>query len=275
VSRIRSDPFAPSPHSRQDQLTPPQEDFDQERARRLCAEITRRLLGDFAPALMLLPPAERSRVQCLLAYVRTLFDFARQPGLEGERLAAINRWEFSLESSLNGEPIGQPVFVRIAHEDRRRPWSRAAFDELGRLARRRASLASPEGSARNDQERRGLATALATALLETVPSPGLVELGVALMELRSLQEAATTAAATAADDNSRHRLWSALGAASDAIRELSHPYRHAAAYLLLAARRLHAELERGGPPPRGDDPTSRLGLATRIALLLRARWRGV
>jgi hypothetical protein len=34
-------------------------------------------------------------VQTLLAFAHTLFDFARQHGVEGEKLAQINRWELT------------------------------------------------------------------------------------------------------------------------------------------------------------------------------------
>ena len=92
----------------------PAEDFDEEKAGLLCAQRTRELLGDFAPGLLLLPAGERQRVQALSAYARTLFGFARQSGIEGERLAEINRFEYTLESALSGIPVGQPVVLRLA-----------------------------------------------------------------------------------------------------------------------------------------------------------------
>src|SRR5262245_65215795 len=117
----RADSRARSHHSRLDaEIRRPAEDFDEEKAAALCAEITRNLLGDFAPALLLLPAPERRRVQALLAYASTLFDFARQRGVEGERLAQINRWEFTLEAALSGQRIGQPVFLRMTQEHERR-----------------------------------------------------------------------------------------------------------------------------------------------------------
>ncbi|HBL25642.1 MAG TPA: hypothetical protein DD490_02275, partial [Acidobacteria bacterium] len=67
-----------------------------------------------------------------------LFDFARQRGVDGERLAQINRWELTLETALSGVPVGQPVFVRMAREERRRAWPTAALDEIAACARRRA-----------------------------------------------------------------------------------------------------------------------------------------
>jgi hypothetical protein len=88
----RADPLARSLHSRLDEeIRAPQEDYDEERATELCAALCRNLLGDFAPAVLLLSAAERHRVQALVAHIHTLFDFARQHGVEGERLAQINR----------------------------------------------------------------------------------------------------------------------------------------------------------------------------------------
>jgi hypothetical protein len=102
--------LAASRHSRlTDEVPRPLDDFDVDLAARLCADICRQLLRDYAPGLLLVSRDERLRVQALAAYARTLFDFAAQRGLAGERLAQINRWEFTLESALAGEPIGQLV----------------------------------------------------------------------------------------------------------------------------------------------------------------------
>src|SRR6185436_12952023 len=105
-----------------------------EGAARVCAQVARPLLGAFAPVLALLPRGERRRTEALLAYARTLFDFARQPGPEGERLAMINRLEFDLESALSGAPPEQPVFLRLAYEEARRPWPRPPLDRLAQQA---------------------------------------------------------------------------------------------------------------------------------------------
>src|SRR3954468_16096264 len=96
------------------ELSPPVENLDEEKAEELCAGIVRNLLGDFAPALLLLPGTERRRAQALLAHAFALFDFARQGGLEGEKLAQINRWEYTLEAALAGEPASQPIVLRMA-----------------------------------------------------------------------------------------------------------------------------------------------------------------
>src|SRR5262245_25920400 len=68
----RADSLARSHHSRLDaEISRPAEDFDEEKAAALCADITRGLLGDFAPALLLLPETERRRAQALIAYAHT------------------------------------------------------------------------------------------------------------------------------------------------------------------------------------------------------------
>jgi hypothetical protein len=149
----RADALAGSRHRRlADEIPPPLEDFDPEHAAALCAEVCREWLGDYAPGLALLPPGERRRVQALAAYARTLYDFARQRGLQGERLAQINRWEFALETALAEKPVGQPVFVAMAGCERERPWPRQALDEIAAAARRRAMLDERPRRQADDQQ---------------------------------------------------------------------------------------------------------------------------
>src|SRR5436853_2178269 len=130
----------------------PAHDFDEQKEIELSGEVSPGVLGDFAPALLLLPAFNRERVQTLLAFAHTLFDFARQHGVEGEKLAQINRWEFTLELALTGQPVGQPIFVRMAREQKRRAWSTDGLDDLMTCARRRATRprpATPEEAAAN------------------------------------------------------------------------------------------------------------------------------
>lgn len=105
---------------------------------------------------MLLPPAERRRVQALCAWTLTLFDFAHQPGLEGDRLALINSWEFSLEEALTETPPAQPVFVMMAGEEKARAWNRDGLDHIVDVARSEAVGRPPQPRA------------LASAILETL-----------------------------------------------------------------------------------------------------------
>jgi len=229
----RADALARSPHTRlADEVPQPLADFDEARAFALCGEICRALLGDLAPALLLLPRPERRRAQALAAWVRTLFDFARQRGVEGERLAHINRWEFALEEALAGRPVGQPVFVAMAAAARQRPWPAEALAAILAVAR---------------------STALSGA--STIPAdtlaPPIVE---ALLGEPPPAEAIALAAA-------------ALGAEHQAVRttiaNLPPTWTHAARFVALAVQRR---------PPGGVPADASLGPLARLALLLRARW---
>jgi len=287
----RADALARSQHSRLDlEQRAPDEDRDEERAAALCGEISRALLGDFAPALLLLPPAERRRVQALVAYARTLFDFARQRGVEGERLSEINRWEFALESALGGAPAGQPVFVGMAREQARRPWPADALDELAACARRRATRARPSTPAQADADAQRLARAVATALLGMPPPPEVVTFAGALVRLYALQNLGPEAASRRLPlpeselpegEESPERLLAAALAECVRLRprllkaprglvELPPGYRRAAMFALLAGLRLLTAIEDGDAAFLADPP--RIGLAGRLGLLARARW---
>jgi phytoene/squalene synthetase len=292
----RADSLSRSRHSRLDaEISRPAEDFDEEKAAALCADITRGLLGDFAPALLLLPATERRRAQALVAYAHTLFDFARQHGVEGERLAQINRWEFTLEAALSGQPVGQPIFLRMARENERRRWPVDALDELAAGARRRALRRQPATVADAEVEALSLGRAVAAALLEKSLNAEVDGLASALVRLWSLQHLG--------DEVDRRRCplpasevpegepgqWDRAQLAESARREcarlrgrflkaprgladLPHGYRRAAVFSLLAALRLLTEIE---DPERDVLATPlHLGVGARIGFLLRARWFG-
>src|SRR5579862_557989 len=134
--RWRGDLLAPSSHGR---LVPEAGDGGEgtattaaaaDAAEPLAAALTREALGDFAPALLLLPATERARVRALLAYASTLMACAGQHGMEGERLAQIDRWEAGLERALGGETRTPPICQRMARENARRRWPADALDEL-------------------------------------------------------------------------------------------------------------------------------------------------
>jgi hypothetical protein len=290
----RADALARSSHSRLDQeVRRPGEDFDEQRALELCAEITRNLLGDFAPALVLLPNDDRQRAQALLAYAFTLFDFARQRGVEGERLAQINRWEFTLEMALAGQPVGQPVFVRMAREQQRRAWPVDALDEIAACARRRATRPRPATAEDADAGAERLARAVATALLGTAP-PGEVDaFAGALVRLRSLQalgsevEGKRNPLAVSempddwSDDPNPQRLFEAARRECQRLRprllraprgllELPKGYRRAAVFCLLASLDLLTRIEEGDETLLHTPP--QLGVLARLGLLVRARF---
>lgn len=268
-------------------------DRDERRAEAVCGEITRRALGDFAPALALLPAAQRRRVRALAAFGLTLFDFARQPGLDGERLAQINRWSFDLESTLAGSPPGQPVFVLLAATHAESPWPEEALLALAGCARRRALRPRAASRAVLERDAARLAAALSGALL-AAPSEPVVEGLAALLRAQRLlalgSDRRRRQAGLARDElpeeweggpASRAELGAAvrrecrrLAAAlepSDWIHALPRGWRRAASYALLAARRLvrrYATLaaEALASPPR-------LGAGERLRLVLSARWR--
>ena len=292
----RADSLARSRHSRLDaEISRPTEDFDEEKAAVLCGEITRHLLGDFAPALLLLPGPERRRAQALLAYASTLFDFARQRGVEGERLAQINRWEFTLEAAFSGQAVGQPIFLRMARENERRPWPVDALDELASCARRRATRAQPATVAEAEVDALSLGRSVAAALLEKSLNAEIDGLASALVRLWSLQRLGEEidrgrcplpASEVAAGDDGRfdraqllgaarrecRRLRSRLLSAPRSLVDLPSGHRRAAVFSLLAALRLLTSIE--DPATELLEAPPHLGVGSRLGLLLRARWLG-
>ncbi|HEY3567388.1 MAG TPA: squalene/phytoene synthase family protein [Thermoanaerobaculia bacterium] len=301
TERLRSEDLTCDPFSRRSQsrlageISPPLEGVDEEKAEELCAGIARGLLGDFAPALLLLPGTERRRAQALLAYTYGLFDFARQGGLEGEKLAQINRWEFTLEAAFAGERTGQPVFLRMARENERRRWPVDALDDLATAARRRALRRRPATVADADVEALSLGRAVAAALLEKSLNAEVDGLASALVRLGALQRLGEETAGRRCplpaseveegEDGSLDptrlltaarrecpRIRSRLLRAPRGLVGLPHGYRRAAVFSLLAALRLLTEIE----DPETDllKAPPRLPLGARLGLLMRARWVG-
>jgi phytoene/squalene synthetase len=290
----RADALARSLHSRLDrEIRNPAEDYDEERATELCAGLCRGLLGDFSPALLLLSAAERRRVQALVAYSHTLFDFARQHGVEGERLAQINRWEYTLELALSGQKVGQPIFVAMAREHALRPWPEEALEGMMSCARRRAMRSRPASPRQAEAEAERLARAAVTALLGREGASELAAFGGALLRLHALQnlgpeakrnrcplpESELAAEVEAPTEPRRlleaaqkecQRLRPRLLKAPRGLVELTVRYRRAAVFSLLAALKLLILIEDGDTDLLENPP--RLGLGTRLGLLARARW---
>ncbi len=249
----RHDALTGSRHSRLlDDLHEPLEDQDPERAADVCAEICRDALGDFAPALLLLPAAERRRARALAAFSLTLFDFARQRGLEGDRLAQINRWEFALDQALDGAPPGQPVFVLMSAEERRKPWRRESLDRLFAHARSAATGREPDPTSAG----RELANSFAEALLDREVPPETGGLGAALIRLTTLQ------GEPPASGDELDRIGALLESAPGA---LPAPWGRATRYLQLAARSVLGAINKGARK-------SSLRIPIRLAFLLRARF---
>jgi phytoene/squalene synthetase len=295
-SEWRADSLARSRHARLDtSLEPPATITDPGRAAAVCAEVCRATLGDFAPALVLLPGEERRRCQALVAHVRVLFDFARDHNVEGERLAQINRWLFALDSALDGEPAGQPVHLAMAREHARRSWPEEA---LGRLAAgARLAVTQPVPATPEEAERRAaeLAAAAAEALLGEPAGEELAAFGAALVRLAGLQHLGGALARSrwplaaselpapetgpagqppagvlAAVERECRSLRPRLLRAAHAVADLDVAWRRAALFALLAALSLLGRLEGAGTEILAGPP--RLGVAARLSLLLRARW---
>lgn len=269
--------------------TLPNGDFDEEKAGLLCAQITRVVLGDFAPGLLLLPAGERRRVQALIAYAHTLFGLARLDGLEGERLAQINRWEYTLESALSGIPVGQPIFLRMARENARRAWPVDALDDLAACARRRALRPQPVTVAEAEADARDLARAVGSALLEDRLNTEANNLAGALIRLSALQHLGEGVrqgrcpipeselgesgggGMLAAVRRECARLRSRVLRSPRGLLDLPQGYRRAAVYSLLTALRLLTDIETREEPTLLTPPR-RLGVLSRVGFLLRARW---
>jgi phytoene/squalene synthetase len=277
------------------ELGAPLDDFDAAKAEELCAGLARGVLGDFAPALLLLPGTERRRAQALLAHAYALFDFARQGGLEGEKLAQINRWELTLETALGGEAVGQPVMLCMARENERRRWPSDALEDLVACARHRATRRRPATVIDADVEALSLGRAVAGALLEKSLNAEVNGLASALVRLAALQRLGEEiadkrcplpASEVEEEEGCRYdpaRLLAAVRRECPRIRarllraprglvSLPHGYGPATVFALLAALRLITEIE----DPETDllKAPPRLNLSARLSFLMRARWVG-
>jgi hypothetical protein len=285
--------MAASRHSRLlDELRLPQAEEDPAAATRLCGEICRKALRDLAPALILLPAADRRRAQALAAYALVLFDFARQSGLEGERLSQINRWQFHLEEALGGEPTAQPIFLCLQLEERRLPWDREALDGLADAARRRVACRRPATAKARSAEVEQLAMAVCSALRDDAGAAA-SRLAAGLVRLFSLldldeglrrhdarlprQELPDDWHGTA--DPQTSSLAEAVRRECGRIRpllslprrgELPPTWRRSARFLALAGRQLLTKAAQMGPAIATQPP--RLGIGNRLTLLLRARF---
>ncbi len=272
-SRSRGDALAGSPHTRLiDQLKPPTHDHDPDRAAQICAAVCRQAMLDFAPALMLVAPERRIRLQAVLAYTITLLDFACQPGLEGERLAGLNRWQFELEEALDGHPTGQPVFVRLGLAEAEQPWLRDEFDRLHRAARHIAVTSSAEACELPDETIKEIADAWIALVLGVRPEPVTVQQGVAVLRVHGLLRTAGSEDSDAL--GSRNRI---AEKSRELRRILSEPiqkangterYLAAANYVRLASLALLDAIDSS----RQDRTRPSIGLFRRLIILGRARW---
>jgi len=263
------------------------------------------VLGDFAPALRLLPEAERSRARALGGYTSALFERARSgddrqdPLNRRARLESIERLVDALDESLAGlrgvgsAGVGElPAPVRSMEiEHRRHPWPRAALDELATASRHRAT--TPRLETRREWFSAALrfSAALACAQLGSPQPPEVARFAAALVRLSMLQnlgaeldagrcplsieelpaegEKPDLRAVVAAVRYECSRLRPDLLAVGKALPTLPGAYQRATTYLLLAGLRLLADLEDADSLMLTDPP--RLGPLTRTMLLLKAR----
>ena len=273
--RSRGDGLAGSPHTRlADELRAPEQSYDTDRATEICAEISRRAMLDLAPALMFLSHEERLRIQALTAYTVTLFDFSRQPGLEGERLAGLNRWQFELEQALDGSPTGQPIFVRLAETETKTPWPREEFDRLHRVAQHIAvSPQSDRISSRPDLDKE-MAHAWITLASSSAIDSDTIDQGAAVLRLHrllNLLDAPVRMASQAREALEAESGWlQQVLERRDSATGLVPRQRAAANYLRLASLELYraARADRVETRPRRP----KLGVMRRLSLLARARW---
>lgn len=286
--------LVPPPETAAGEARPPAADVrsvDDAPAEPLVAALAREALGDFAPALLLLPATERARLRALVAYAGALLACAGEHGMEGERLARIGRWEAGLKRALDGDPRQPPICLRMARENARRRWPADALDELAACARRRVLRPRPATAGDAEADSRSLARAAGGALLEANLNAEINGFAGALVRLHALQHLGAALARgrcpLPADEGSNpegealdaavrrecERLRPRLLRAPRGLVELPVPYRRAGVFSLLAGLRLLSEIEETGGRVAVAPP--HLPPATRIGLLFRARWFGL
>lgn len=160
-------------------------------------------LGDFAPALTLLPPPERERALALATYVGALYDRARSGDgrQDGEnrraRVDSIDRLARSLDALLE-RPVDAPSDMErperppqalraMTAVHRRCPWPPEALDEITTTARRRAVTPRPETRREGFASALRLGAALACAQLGAPQPPEVARFAGALLRLALLQ----------------------------------------------------------------------------------------
>jgi hypothetical protein len=176
--------------------------------------------------------------------------------MHGERLARINRWEFHLDESLEGESVGQPVFVAMAGVHERHPWNRGALDAITAAARRAAT------TERYSPAEPLLVGALVESLTGVTATPPLGRLGCRI--LSSISSSQTRPIGEAEIESQP----SPRGSLTRALRDtdLSDLPRSWCRFLAFVAAAVDELTKRG----TGTGPT--LGLLTRLRLLVSARF---
>ena len=154
---------------------------------RALADAPRRLLGELAGAVELLPPFERARVAVLAAWLEALFATALEPDPLERRLGRLHRSAFLLARALGGEPSSSPFVRAFAAEAARRSFTRTALDSL--LAAARARAEKPRPTSRPEAAARAfdLGEAIVAALVGAPATPAAVEAATSLVRLLALR----------------------------------------------------------------------------------------
>ena len=260
----------------------------------LCAEITRGVLGDFAPAMLLLPGTERRRAQALVAYAHTPLRFRPPAGLRRGAAGA----DQPLGADAGGGACGPSPWTSPSSSAWRGRTSAAAGRWTPSTSSPPApgaapSAASPRPSADAEVGALSLGRAVASALLEkslnaevdglgerprpplVAPAPGRGGERPALPPAGQRGPRRRGRRLGPGPARRRPRAASARGCADGccappaACSDLPHGYRRAAVFSLLAALRLLTEIE----DPEADllNAPPRLGVGSRLGFLLRAR----
>ncbi|GMU66630.1 MAG: hypothetical protein AMXMBFR36_29040 [Acidobacteriota bacterium] len=150
------------------------------------AAAPRRLLGDAADALRLLPQRERERAAILAAWFEALGATAGEGDPVEARLARLHRSAYLLARGLAGEPSDAPFVRAFAAENERRSFTRPALDTLIAGARRAIEHPRPAHAAEWEARLAESGGAFATALAGTAASPATIEAVAALARLHAL-----------------------------------------------------------------------------------------
>jgi phytoene/squalene synthetase len=153
---------------------------------RFVAGAPRRMLGDFADAVSLLPPRERERAAILLAWVEALAATAGEADPAERRLSRLHRSAYLLARALSGEPADSPFVRAFAAENDRRAFGRPALDALLAASRREVEQSRPDTREAWESGCEQWARAFAAALIGDEPTPETVEAAAALLRLHRL-----------------------------------------------------------------------------------------
>jgi hypothetical protein len=268
--------------------SPDAEDF----LRRLAAERLRGRLGELQPALLLMPPRERERVELLATWSAALAASAHDAGPAAERLSRLLRAAFHLARALAGEPADSALLRLFAAENARRAFGRAPLDALLAAAREAVTVPRPADAGARAKRVRDGAAAFTAALFGAEPSAATIDIAVGLrrlLDLRALPQdlaggrcplpldalpeplqyrrAEEIAAAVAAECESLRPL---LLRGARAVAEVPLSFRRPLAYLLpISLELLGAIEERPGELARR---APRLSAWSRRRAYWRARW---